>query len=114
MAKTNDGIVLNNTELGERLYEIRGQSVMLDYDLAEIYGYTTSAFNQQVMRNVEKFEGDDFMFQLRSDEVDRALRSQNVISKFDRRGGNRYLPYAFTEQGIYMLMTVLYGKRARR
>ena len=52
------------------------------------------------------------MFQLRSDEADRALRSQNVISKFDRRGGNRYLPYAFTEQGIYMLMTVLHGKLA--
>lgn len=80
---------------------------MLDVDLARIYGYETKSFNQQVKRNIEKFDN-DFMFQLTEDEVVN-LRSQNVTSSW---GGTRYLPYAFTEQGIYMLMTVLKGKLA--
>ena len=83
--------------------------VRADYDLAEIYGYTTSAFNQQVSRNIEKFEGDEFMFQLTKDELENVLKSQNVISSW---GGARKLPFAFTEQGVYMLMTVLRGELA--
>ena len=74
---------------------------MLDADLAEIYGYSTGAFNQQVKNNIEKFD-DDFRFQITQTEF------TGLISKFliSKRGGTRKLPYAFTEQGIYMLMTV--------
>ena len=82
---------------------------MLDVDLAAIYGYTAKAFNQQVSRNADRFEGEDFMFQLTQDEWTAILRSQIVTSSW---GGRRYLPYAFTEQGIYMLMTVLRGELA--
>lgn len=80
---------------------------MLDYDLAEIYGYSTSAFNQQVNRNIDKFD-DDFLFRLTQEEFDNLI-SQNVISSW---GGRRKLPNAFTEAGIYMLMTVLKGELA--
>ena len=86
---------------------------MLDFELAEIYGYETRAFNQQVKRNNEKFD-EDFMFQLTDEEVDELSRSQNVtLNKGTGRGSNiKYNPYAFTEQGIYMLMTVLRGDLA--
>lgn len=82
---------------------------MLDFDLAKIYGYSTSSFNQQVSRNIEKFDS-DFMFDLTKDEFQNLI-SQNVISS---RGGRRKLPHAFTLQGIYMLMTVLKGEFAVR
>lgn len=143
-----------------KIYVIRGQRVMLDFELAEIYGYSTSAFNQQVRNNSDKFD-DDFRFQLTREEWKdlRAQKStsrsdgernpigpisQNAISNTDfinaanlmsknltsssedadiesslksqkpavNWGGRRKLPYAFTEQGIYMLMTVLRGKLA--
>ncbi len=103
----NEIKVVNEKSLKDKLYMIRGQQVMLDYDLAEIYGYSTSAFNQQVDRNIEKFD-EDFMFQLTRNEFE-ILMSQNVISSW---GGRRKLPNAFTEQGIYMLMTVLKGELA--
>ena len=84
---------------------------MFDFELAEIYGYSTKRFNEQVKNNSEKFD-DDFLFQLSKDEWE-ILRSNFSTSKSDRGlGGRRYLPYAFTEQGIYMLMTVLKGKLA--
>lgn len=83
---------------------------MLDSDLAEIYGYTLKAFNQQVKNNSEKFDS-DFMFQLIDDEIPYDLRSKIFTSSW---GGRRYLPYVFTEQGIYMLMTVLKGDLATR
>ena len=92
-----------------KILVIRGQQVMLDRDLAEIYGYSTKAFNQQVKNNIEKFP-DDMMFQLTNEEVTICLRSKFLTS--NGRGGNRYLPFAFTEQGIYMLMTVLKGELA--
>lgn len=90
------------------IYRIRGREVMLDAELAKIYGYTTRMLNQQVMRNTEKFKGEDFMFRLTSDEYNN-LMSQNATSSW---GGTRKLPYAFTEQGVYMLMTVLRGELA--
>ena len=99
---------LNNETIESMIYEIRGQKVMLDFDLAKIYGYTTIAFNQQIKRNIDKFDI-DFMFKLTSNEYKIILTSQNVISSW---GGRRTLPYAFTEQGIYMLMTVLKGELA--
>ena len=136
-------IELTEENVESMVYEIRGQKVMLDFDLARIYGYTTKAFNQQVKNNIEKFP-DDFMFQLTNVEVESALRRLNfnansdLRSKIltaaksvteaeksswskkltlnksgDLRGHNvKYLPYAFTEQGIYMLMTVLRGELA--
>ena len=81
---------------------------MLDFDLARIYGYETKVFNQQVKRNIGKFP-DDFMFQLTREETEKLSRSQIVTSSW---GGRRTLPYAFTEQGVYMLMTVLKGELA--
>ena len=105
----NEILKLNKENIKDKIYIIRNQKVLLDSDLAEIYGYTIKAFNQQVQRNIEKFEN-DFMFQL-TDEEYNCLRSQFVTLK--GRGQHRkYLPYAFTEQGIYMLMTVLKGELA--
>ena len=97
----NDELMISEKTLRDKIVIVRKQKVMLDYDLAKIYGYTTSAFNQQVSRNLEKFEGEDFMFKLTMKESN-SLISQNVISSW---GGTRKPPYAFTEQGIYMLMT---------
>ena len=95
-------------KLKYKIYTIRGLQVMLDVDLAEIYGYTTKAFNQQVKNNIDRFD-DDFRFQLTSEEMDN-LRSKILTANFSRM--SRSLPYAFTEQGIYMLMTVLKGELA--
>ena len=101
----------------DRVYVIRKQQIMLDYDLAELYGYEVKNLNQQVKRNVARFP-EDFRFQLTRDELD-LVKSQIVISP-DRKlfegqeGGRRTLPYAFTEQGIYMLATVLRGELAEQ
>ena len=111
MAEENKEIVIvDNKTIQEKIYLIRGQKVMLDSDLAEIYGYETKNFNRQVKNNIEKFEGEDFMFQLTENEFEN-LRCKNFTSSW---GGSRYLPNAFTEQGIYMLMTVLRGELAIR
>ncbi|MCR5596900.1 MAG: ORF6N domain-containing protein [Lachnospiraceae bacterium] len=106
-AENTEIAVIQVTEelLREKLYEIRGVKVMLDSDLAEIYGYETKDFNRQVKNNAKKFEGDEFMFRLTKTEFEN-LRCKNFTSSW---GGSRYVPYAFTEQGIYMLMTVLRG-----
>ena len=98
---------INEAMLQRKIYVVRNQKVMLDFELAEIYGYTTKAFNQQVKNNEERFD-EDFRFKLTREEVEN-LRSKNLTSSW---GGSRYLPYAFTEQGIYMLMTVLKGDLA--
>lgn len=117
--------------IADKIYMVRGQKVMLDADLAKIYGYETRYLNRQVKNNKEKFEGEEFMFQLTGEELARILKcnfctsslrsqfatanigdnlkSQIVTSSW---GGVRKLPYAFTEQGIYMLMTVLKGELA--
>ena len=88
---------------------IRGHKVLLDSDLAELYGVPTKRLNEQVRRNRERFPV-DFMFQLTSDEAKR-LRSQIATSK-EGRGGRRYQPYAFTEQGVAMMSSVLRSRRA--
>ena len=162
--------LIDENMLKSRIYTIRGLKVMLDADLAEIYGYSTKAFNRQVKNNIEKFD-EDFRFQLSNNEIEELsrskfltlepqnslklaifepkdnLRSKKLTSsdgcKFESQdilrcknctssddgelepkdnlrskkstsswGGARYAPYAFTEQGIYMLMTVLKGERA--
>src|SRR4026208_2305737 len=92
-----------------RIYLIRGHKVMIDVDLAELYGVPTRELNQRVQRNRKRFP-DDFMFQLTKEEAD-ALRSQFVISK-SGRGGRRYQPYAFTEPGVAMLSSVLNSEHA--
>ena len=101
-------VIVDDKTIKDKIYLIRGQKVMLDADLAEIYGYETKNFNRQVKNNIEKFEGEDFMFQLTENEFEN-LRCKNFTSSW---GGSRYLPNAFTEQGIYMLMTVLRGELA--
>ena len=116
MAEQNKEIVvINEDTIKNKIYYIRNQKVMLDFELAEIYGYSTKRFNEQVKRNNEKFD-DDFMFRLTDEEVDELSRSQNAtLNKGTGRGSNiKYNPYAFTERGIYMLMTVLRGELAVR
>lgn len=113
----------DNTELMtiddicNRVYVIRGQQVMLDYDLAEFYGYEVKALNQQVKRNIDRFP-EDFMFQLKKKEVPKEFSKSQIVTlneKGDKRGTNiKKMPYAFTEQGIYMLATVLKGQLAEQ
>jgi hypothetical protein len=94
-----------------RILLLRGHKVMLDSHLAELYQVETKVLNQAVRRNADRFP-EDFMFRLSTQETD-ALRSQIVTSNEpSRRGGRRYLPYVFTEQGVAMLSTVLNSKRA--
>ncbi len=132
-------LLLSEALLKDKIYVIRGVQVMLDSDLAEIYGYTTKRLNEQVKNNIEKFDEEDLMFQLTKEETDAILRSKNFTlendninlrSKFSTSslendnlrlnfstsnwGGTRYTPYAFTEQGVYMLMTVLKGDLATK
>ncbi|WP_022933088.1 ORF6N domain-containing protein [Treponema bryantii] len=168
MNEKNEAII-DEKLLKDKIYIIRGVQVMIDSDLAEIYGYTTKAFNQQVKNNIEKFDEEDLMFQLTKEEAETILRSKiltleqeeyNLRSKFSTSslentpnssrtkfstlnedklnlrsnnstleqenlnlrskiltsswGGTRYTPYAFTEQGVYMLMTVLKGELATK
>ena len=91
------------------IYEIRGHKVMLDSDLAQLYEVETKVLNQAVRRNIKRFPT-DFMFQLNDNEFE-SLRSQIVTSK-EGKGGRRYNPYVFTEQGVAMLSTVLKSERA--
>ena len=104
-------VALKPENLVSLIYFLRGERVLLSEQLAELYGVTVSALNQAVKRNSERFP-EDFMFQLTREEADATLpsRSQNVILK---RGQNiKYLPYAFTEQGVAMLSSVLRSPRA--
>ena len=123
--------LIDENLLKSRIYTIRGVKVMLDADLAEIYGYSTKKFNEQVKNNIEKFD-EDFRFRLTSEEFEnlkskiwtsRCGNSSNFGNFYEKEnlrskksasswGGSRYAPYAFTEQGIYMLMTVLKGEQA--
>ncbi|OKZ98401.1 MAG: DNA-binding protein [Clostridiales bacterium Nov_37_41] len=114
MAKDNSELIDVNSDVKDRvmevshiqslIYVIRGKQVMLDSDLAILYQVETKTFNQAVKRNIERFP-ENFRFQLKKEEYD-SLRSQFVTSK-EGRGGRRYLPYVFTEQGIAMLSAVL-------
>ena len=105
---TNHDLMVPVEQIQKSIFLIRGQKVLLDMDLAELYGVETRSLVQAVKRNIERFPS-DFVFQLDKDEYD-SLRSQIVISK--GKGGRRYLPYAFTEQGVAMLSSVLRSKRA--
>ena len=104
----NEIMIIDEQTLKEKMRIIRGQPVLLDFDLAKFYGYTVSAFNQAVTRNMERFP-DDFVFELTSVEMTELSKSQNVISiqTTGVKGGRTKPVKAFTEQGVYMLMTVL-------
>ena len=110
-------------QIENKIYLIRGQKVMLDDDLAQLYGVPTKRFNEQVRRNVERFP-EDFMFQITIEEwgnlrfqfgtLNEAQDSKNLRSQIatSSYGGRRYLPFAFTEEGIAMLSSVLRSPRA--
>ena len=113
----NELKILSEKDLRNKIFVVRGVKVMLDSDLAEIYGYEVRSLNQQVKRNISRFP-DDFMFQLTREEFD-FVKSQIVISRNvnyfqGQEGGVRKLPFVFTEQGVYMLATVLHGKLAEQ
>ena len=110
MEKQNDIVHIEQKDIANLIYTVRGQKVMLDSDLAKIYGYETKRLNEQVKRNITKFP-DDFMFELTNDEV-QDLWSQNATANINVM--SRSMPKVFTEQGIYMLMTILKGELAER
>lgn len=98
----------------EKIYEVRGVKVMLDFDLAEMYQVETKRLKEAVRRNIERFEGDDFMFELTVEEYNtlkHSLRSQIATSN---KGGVRYMPFAFSEMGVAMLSSVLRSEIAIR
>ena len=107
MRKNSRVKTISAETIERRIFLIRGHKVMLDSDLAELYGVTTFNLNKAIKRNRERFP-DDFMFQLSVEEV-KNLRFQFGMSSW---GGRRYLPYAFTEQGVAMLSSILRSKRA--
>lgn len=113
--KSTEIAIIDERNIRDKIYEVRGVKVMLDFDLAEIYGYETKAFNQQVKRNEDRFPS-DFRFRLTREEIEKLSRSQFVTLKDSTgRGSNiKYLPWAFSESGIYMLMTILKGELAKQ
>lgn len=107
---------ITTDDIRSKVYIIRGQQVMLDKDLAEIYGYDVKRLNEQVKRNINRFP-EDFMFQLKTSEITESLKSQIAtlnVSKNKRGMHIKKMPFAFTEQGIYMLATVLRGELAEQ
>ena len=115
MAENTELMTVDN--IFNRVYVIRGQQVMLDYDLAEIYGYEVKVLNQQVKRNIDRFP-EDFMFQLTKDEIPADFLKSHFAT-LNENGNKRglhikKLPYTFTEQGIYMFATVLRGELAEQ
>lgn len=95
-----------------KIYTIRGCKVMIDFDLAEMYGIETRVLKQAVRRNIDRFDGDDFMFELTPDEVQEFSRSQFVTLNRGRGSNLKYAPFAFTELGVAMLSSVLNSKTA--
>ncbi len=115
MENDSELLSLDAGEIKRRIFTIRGKQVMLDSDLADLYGYEVKRLNEQVRRNKERFP-DDFMFRLTKEDIE-VVKSQFATSRetgffSGQEGGRRKLPYAFTEQGIYMLSTVLRGELA--
>ncbi|HEY0907840.1 MAG TPA: ORF6N domain-containing protein [Candidatus Paceibacterota bacterium] len=107
MDKQKQIIATEPATIAQRILIIRGQKVMIDSDLAQLYEVTAKRLNEQVRRNISRFP-DDFMFRLTALEVEN-LRSQIATSSY---GGRRYLPYVFTEHGVAMLSSVLRSERA--
>lgn len=114
--ETEIQVISSVEDIKNKVYMIRGQQVMLDYDLAKIYGYEVKRLNEQVKRNISRFP-EDFMFQLVENEIPDSLKSQfaTLNDNGNKRGMHiKKMPYAFTEQGIYMLATVLRGELAEQ
>lgn len=111
MAKKRQAVTLSADQLERQIYIVRGQRVMLDADLARLYGTTTGALNQAVKRNRERFP-DDFAYQLSHQEV-ASLISQ-IVTSSSGPGGRRKLPWVFTEHGVAMLSSVLHSRTAVR
>lgn len=109
MKKKVTSVIIPNERIIRRIFFMRGKKVMIDSDLAEMYGVTTGQLNQAVKRNKDRFP-EDFMFQFTAQELEN-WKSQIVISNRERMG-LRKLPYVFTEQGVAMLSSVLKSKRA--
>lgn len=109
--------LITTDDIRSKVYIIRGQQVMLDKDLAEIYGYEVKRLNEQVKRNISRFP-EDFMFQLNKEEIPEGFSKSQFATlneKSNRQGSNiKKMPFAFTEQGIYMLATVLRGELAEQ
>lgn len=103
-------VLVSREQIEQRILAVWGHRVMLDSELASMYGVTTFNLNKAVKRNIDRFP-EDFMFQLTAVEA-MALRFQIGMSKTQGRGGRRYAPYVFTEQGVVMLSSVLKSKRA--
>ena len=106
--KSTKIIEITNELIVNMIHEVRGQKVMLDFELAELYGYETKRLNEQIKRNIERFPK-DFMFQLTHDETIEISRSQKstaipIMQTKGMRGGRVVSPFAFTEQGVYMLL----------
>jgi hypothetical protein len=102
--------MLSVEQIKDKIYQFRGKNVMMDKDLANLYGVPTKVLLQAVKRNEKRFPS-DFMYHITRKEL-MCLRSQFVTSKKEGRGGRRYLPYVFTEQGVAMLSSVLNSDRA--
>ena len=104
MEEITEMVTIENIQ--NSVYIIRGQQVMLDYDLAKIYGYEVKRLNEQVKRNIARFP-EDFMFQLNKEEIPEKFSKSQIATlneKSNRQGSNiKKMPFAFTEQGIYML-----------
>ena len=109
--------LITTDDIRSKVYIIRGQQVMLDKDLAELYGYEVKRLNEQVKRNISRFS-EDFMFQLNKEEIPEKFSKSQIATlneKSNRQGSNiKKMPFAFTEQGIYMLATVLRGELAKQ
>ena len=105
----NNNLILREENIASVIYMIRGEKVMLDTDLSALYSVTTRRLKEAVRRNITRFPS-DFMFELTKEEYD------NLITQFESsnvgRGGTRYLPFAFTEQGVAMLSGILNSERA--
>src|SRR5579862_2315517 len=110
MPRAHTGRLLPASAVNQKIYFLRKTRVMLDSDLAQLYGVNTSRLNEAVQRNRNRFSK-DFMFQLNKKDL-QVLRSQFAISKHSGSGGRRFLPYAFTEHGTAMLSSVLHSDRA--
>ena len=110
MPKEKRASIVSLEGVVSRIFPVRGQKVMLDGDLATLYGVSTKRLNEQVHRNIRRFPS-DFMFQLTKKEVE-PLRSQNATLKRGRGQHRKYLPYVFTEHGAIMAASVLDSERA--
>ncbi len=108
--KKHDPVLISPEAIAPMVHWIRHEKVMLDSDLASLYGVEARVLNQAVKRNISRFPA-DFMFQITAEEMD-ALNSSQIVMSSGKHRGRRYLPYAFTEQGVAMLSSVLRSQRA--